>query len=57
MTCLRILRWLFPRRRVHSHRWETVREVMLKDTFTGETGTRFLLRCKDCGDVVKRDLI
>ena len=42
------------------HEWETIKEVRLEriyDEGTKDTGAKYILRCKKCGEVVKRDLI
>ena len=38
------------------HQWETKHVAVLKYD-TGDIGSRYVLRCTKCGDVVKRDLI
>ena len=45
----------------HLHEWETVKEIRLNvyDEFgkLEDTGTRYILRCKTCGHITKRDMI
>lgn len=40
----------------HVHHWETIREFKLTSDF-GSTGTRYILRCSECGWIKKRDMI
>ena len=46
---------------LHLHEWETVKETRLNiyDEFgqLEDTGTRYVLRCKVCGHITKRDMI
>lgn len=54
---LRLLQWIVMG---HVHRWKVRSEGNLNHTRKGqivETGSRFILQCERCGDVVKRDLI
>jgi len=46
----------------HSHAWETIaeRELVVNDSDDGHQcakGTRYVLRCKSCGWIKKRDMI
>lgn len=43
----------------HLHEWEIVKEIRLNvyDEFGKHTGTRYILRCKTCGHITKRDMI
>lgn len=45
----------------HLHEWETVKEIRLNvyDEFgkLEDTGTRYILQCKTCGHITKRDMI
>jgi hypothetical protein len=41
----------------HFHNWETIETRELEDRVTRNSGVRYVLRCKNCGEVVKRDLI
>lgn len=40
----------------HVHEWETITTARLQGEFGG-LGTRYHLRCKECGAVKKKDLI
>ncbi|QBQ76540.1 hypothetical protein PQC57_gp135 [Escherichia phage vB_EcoP_WFI101126] len=45
----------------HLHEWETIKAVSL-NTYNEfgkleSTGTRYILRCKTCGHITKRDMI
>lgn len=55
---LRLLQWLVYG---HVHEWETIAERKLVDNPDGSgysaLGRRYVLRCRRCGEVVKRDLI
>lgn len=45
----------------HLHEWETIKETRLNiyDEIgqLEDTGTRYILRCKTCGHITKRDMI
>jgi uncharacterized Zn finger protein len=40
--------------------WETIKEVVLEHTYEGKVtdrGTRYILKCKTCGMIIKKDII
>lgn len=45
----------------HLHDWETIKEIRLhiynEIGQIEDTGTRYILRCKTCGHITKRDMI
>ena len=45
----------------HLHDWETIKEIRLhiynEIGQIEDTGTRYILRCKICGHITKRDMI
>ena len=40
----------------HIHQWEIHREVRLEDA-NGDRGSRYILRCKNCGEIKHKDCI
>ncbi len=54
-----MIKWF--KRFFHFHEWETIKAVSL-NTYNEfgkleSTGTRYILRCKTCGCITKRDII
>lgn len=51
---IRLLQWIVFG---HIHTWETIYDTKLRDRETGAVGTRFVCRCKMCGEIKKWDAI